>query len=333
MSDSICGPGRPVIHVHQDNTGSRLAADSDQRFLRRLARVTPERDLGRTRIEFEPPPGSAGVSAFELLGFTSHPAFTFGGGLFRSFGTPFELETLQIAQFVTPASPPPPDPNGAGVFVLDVSAPLFAHDRVPGTKENGLGAGPGDGTPTTLGSTVENAATGDLAYIHLDAVYEQIAAGTWIVLVAGDKEAAVRIHSRTELTRVLYSVSRRVTRLAILRNDLRKPDGTAAALSDFPIIGTTVHALPRLLPMIDLPISDPIGHGAPEGGDDTIELDALYLDLDPGKRVIITGKLSEAEGELAGVTFSEARKILRERPWRHPLDHSSRPGAGSSIHP
>ena len=71
-----------------------------------------------------------------------------------------------------------------------------------------------------------------------------------------------------------------------------------------------MHALPRLLPMIDLPISDPIGRGAPEGGDDTIELDALYLDLDPGKRVIVTGRLSEAEGELAGVTFSEARKVL-----------------------
>ena len=142
-------PGRPVIHVHQDNTGSRLAADSDLRFLRRLARVTPERDLGRTRIEFEPPPGSVSVSAFELLGFARHPAFTFGGGLFRSFGTPLELEILQIAQFVTHASPPPPDPNGAGVFVLDVSAPLFAHDRVPGTKENGLGQGPGDSTPPT----------------------------------------------------------------------------------------------------------------------------------------------------------------------------------------
>lgn len=304
-------PGRPVIHVHQDNTGSRLAADSDLRFLRRLARVTPERDLGRTRIEFEPPPGSVSVSAFELLGFARHPAFAFGGGLFRSFGTPLELEILQIAQFVTHASPPPPDPNGAGVFVLDVSAPLFAHDRVPGTKENGLGQGPGDSTPpTSLGSAVEDSVTGNLAYIHLDAVYEQIAAGTWIVLVAGDVEAAVRIHSRTELTRVLYKVSRRVTRLAIMRDDLRKPDGTAASLSDFPITGTTVHALPRLLPMIDLPISDPIGRGAPEGGDDTIELDALYLDLDPGKRVIVTGRLSEAEGELAGVTFSEARKVL-----------------------
>ena len=304
-------PGRPVIHVHQDNTGSRLAADSDQRFLRRLARVTPERDLGRTRIEFEPPPGSVSVSAFELLGFARHPAFTFGGGLFRSFGTPLELETLQIAQFVTHASPPPPDPNGAGVFVLDVSAPLFAHDRVPGTKENGLGQGPGDSTPHhpwQRGRKFRDGGSGlhpSRRSLRADRGGHMDRSGC-----GRQVEAAVRIHSRTELTRVLYKVSRRVTRLAILRNDLRKPDGTAAALSDFPIIGTTVHALPRLLPMIDLPISDPIGRGAPEGGDDTIELDALYLDLDPGKRVIITGRLSEAEGELAGVTFSEARKIL-----------------------
>jgi hypothetical protein len=301
-------PGRPVIHVHQDNAGTHLAAH-DAHLVRRVARITPERDLGRTRIEFEPPPGTVSSSLLDLIGRIPHPGLVFGAGLFQFYGSISELERFQIAQFVTRASPPPPDPNGAGVFVLDISAPLFAHDRVPKTTQNGLGDGPADGnSKPTLAR--ENAGTSDPAYIHLDAVYEQIAAGTWVVLVAGDKEAAVRVQSRTDLTRVLYGVSRRVTRLAILRNDLKGPDGATASLADFRIIDTTIHALPRRLPMMDLPISDPIGHGAPAGGDDTIELDALYLDLEPGKRVILTGTLTDAETGLAGVTFSEARKVL-----------------------
>lgn len=297
--------GRPVIHVHQDQSGTSLAVDNSH-FLRRLARVTPERNLGRTRIEFEPPPGSAGFNFLDLIGRVAHPGFSLGG-VFPIYGSMSQLEIFQVAQFVATPAPPPPDPNGAGVFVLDVSASLFAHDRVPATTQNGLGAGPAETPHPTLAD--ENTGGSQLAYIHLDTVYEQIAAGTWIVLVAGENEAAVRVHSRTELTRARYDVSRRVTRLAIMRSDLKKPNGTAASLSEFTILDTTVHAQPRLLPMIDLPIADPIGHGAPGSGDDTIELDALYLDLEPGKRVIVSGTLNDTEGGLAGVTFSEARKI------------------------
>jgi hypothetical protein len=134
--------------------------------------------------------------------------------------------------------------------------------------------------------------------IFLDSTYPGIIPGSWLVLAApatqggGVLAQAFRVTENVETTRSDFALSLKVSRLQV--------ESPQPFPGDFKMRTTSVLGQSDRLALAELPIDDPIA-------EDIITLDKVYLGLQPGKRIILSGERKD----LPGVLVSEVR-LLQE---------------------
>ncbi len=112
-----------------------------------------------------------------------------------------------------------------------------------------------------------------------------------------------------EVTRVLLDVESDQAGWIRIAPEAQLPQlmGQPVADRDFQVVrGTTIYAASELLELADGPIFDPVCDGSAPLA--PIELDGLYLGLEPGRFVMVTGERADIE-HVSGVTGVEAAMI------------------------
>ncbi|HEV3468474.1 MAG TPA: putative baseplate assembly protein [Pyrinomonadaceae bacterium] len=142
------------------------------------------------------------------------------------------------------------------------------------------------------------------AKINLDAVYNQIVLGSWVVLTRPrtDLEPAYgelyRVRFVGEESKSDYNITAKTTRLEISGENVEK----------FSPRNATVHAHSEELQLAETPIADPVSG-------DTIVLDTLVEPLAEGKKIVVTGKrVRVVAGRVRGglVLFSPDDRAVRK---------------------
>jgi predicted phage baseplate assembly protein len=133
--------------------------------------------------------------------------------------------------------------------------------------------------------------------LSLDATYDRIAAGSWVVLHRpGSDPRVFRVQRVQSVSRVDYGISARVTQLVLDKPWLATTDTSLAVVRD-----VTAHAQSEALAPAEEPILDDVAG-------DTIELDGLYDGLEAGRSLVVTGERSDIKTDdqrVEGVPGSE----------------------------
>ena len=109
----------------------------------------------------------------------------------------------------------------------------------------------------------------------------------------GSHIKAYRVSGVTERTLTDFTLTGKATGIA-LKNEDGSTDAEKDNLSKFKIRSTTIYASSQPLELTDFPVEDPIGKGTSE--DDHLTLDGMYLGLQEGQHVAITGERKDLEG-------------------------------------
>jgi len=120
--------------------------------------------------------------------------------------------------------------------------------------------------------------------IHLDAVYSEVTAGSWVVLSRPDYQELYRVDEAIESSRANFTLTSKTTRLKLLGENL-------IAKFNNGIRDTVVFAQSEELPRAETPITDPI-----DGN--TILLDGEIDGLTAGQVLIVSG-VDATSGETA----------------------------------
>jgi predicted phage baseplate assembly protein len=144
--------------------------------------------------------------------------------------------------------------------------------------------------------------------LTLDAVYEGVGVGSWVVVerprketdLPGDKDlnlVTARVTNVRTIAKQAFGISGKVTELTLDRDWLDDRDTRLSQLRD-----TTIYLRGEPLKLADEPILDEVaGTG--------IELAELYDGLDPGRWVLVTGDRTDIPGQPAGVRGTELAMI------------------------
>jgi hypothetical protein len=207
--------------------------------------------------------------------------------------------------------------NGAGVVNLWGEWPIFSDEKAQGTDE---------GTAPSVNLESPGA-------ISLDAAYQGISAGSWVVLKTEVPDGVANFLSpgprppdskspnlptlqfaragivQADVARSDYGMSSKTSRIILgdtndprsayswMGADPSKPHSTALGANFWAIRQTAVYAQSEELTLADAPIEDDIS-------DSSIELDDLYDGLKPGRWMIVSGNRSDVPGT-TGVAASE----------------------------
>lgn len=139
--------------------------------------------------------------------------------------------------------------------------------------------------------------------VALDAAYNQITPGSWVLIVRADQDKQIirEVESVQTISKAEYGITGKVTQL-VLKDDpsqnwLDSSDQFLSALRN-----TTIYAQTELLELAEAPI-DTTDKPDPVQGDH-IELDGLYDGLESGRWVIVSGERADITGT-SGVRASE----------------------------
>ena len=159
--------------------------------------------------------------------------------------------------------------------------------------------------PTLLDESLSN------KFLYLDAVYDGIAVGAWVVLRNQTYKRLYKIDDVSEVTRSDYAISAKVTRLKLNKS---------TDLNLFEIRDTTVYitnALP--LELAELPIADTVPASVVDVDNtwiaegevsNTLLLDHFDLNLQPGQKVILSGENKNLDGVLESEVLTIDEAIL-----------------------
>ena len=158
--------------------------------------------------------------------------------------------------------------------------------------------------------------------LTLDAVYEGVGIGSWVVVERPRKGTQIPSAPNSDLALVTarvrgvrivakqaFGISGKVTELVLDRPWLDERDTRLSQLRD-----TTIYLRGDSLALADEPITEDVA-------EDTIELAELYDGLAPGRWVIITGERTDIPGKPTGVPGTELamiagvrQDVAKERP-------------------
>jgi hypothetical protein len=180
----------------------------------------------------------------------------------------------------------------AGVFSFRDRAAIFGHNA---PKATGTATGPD-------GRSLQDESDANLGRaIDLDRTYPGIVPGSWLMLESPTDRVIYQVENSLELSRADFGLSAKVTRL-LLDSD--------SDFDSFKIRETTVFARSNGLELAELPITDDV-----EGA--SVTLDNVYLGLQVGQKVIVSGERSDLSGviesevmTLAEVNFSDGFTTL-----------------------
>jgi len=147
-------------------------------------------------------------------------------------------------------------------------------------------------TPTLLTESKSN------NYLHLDAVYDGIGIGSWIVLKNSNNLTRLyKVSAVSEVSRVNFSISAKVTRLTLDSNQ---------DLSLFNIRNTSVFVMnAKALKLAKLPIKDTVPASeknsdklfvATGGKNNSVILDKFDLNLKSGQKIVLSGMNMNLDG-------------------------------------
>lgn len=197
-------------------------------------------------------------------------------------------DTLYGALRTAPVSGAPPG-GPCRVEALRVSAGVFGHNAPPPEPDDGEG----DDVIIAAASTPTNA-------VSLDGVYDEIVAGSWVVVERADTGTVLvtRVQEVRTRSRADYGIAARVTELVLAQN----PWGGSAGESLAAAREMTVHALGEPLELAKEPVEEPV-----EG--ELLDLDGLYEGLEPGRWIMVRGERSDvatgADDTVEGVEATE----------------------------
>lgn len=135
--------------------------------------------------------------------------------------------------------------------------------------------------------------------ISLDSTYDQVLAGSWVLIdrVDGPQEIIAQVQQARTISRADYGVTAKVTQLELSQAWLTPNDASLSVLR-----GTTIYAQSETLGLAEAPIREDVAGS-------TIELDGLYDSLEAGRWLVVSGERTDvelSEGEaVEGVNGSE----------------------------
>lgn len=175
------------------------------------------------------------------------------------------------------------------LYALRQRAALFGHNApdwrsMPAEiKRSYLGLGERDPIPATQtewpGFTIADISgpeSAGLGQVHLDAVYSSVTAGGWAVLFTPDYAELYRIEQAVEDGRTNFTLSSKMTALTLRGEQLQ-------ARFNSRLRDTAVFAQSEELLLAAEPVTEPL-----EG--DVITLDKLYVGLEVGRTLVVSGK-------------------------------------------
>ena len=303
--------------------GSRLlVALSDATDLRKVVKVEPDADAGRTTVSLEPvlvepvkppaPPVAPGelyaatfLTGRQALSGVSAAASLIGhtwrAADFTAFAETrvWSLDLLSIAlpQLINlaPTTVPPVGRPAPGVYALRVNAAGFGYNApLHGTlPDNLIGTGKPfhsdwdtPGFPIGQSSDSKPYGSDTAPVLYLDSVYPGIVAGSWVALEApGVGPKFWQVVTSDEIFATDFAISAKVTRLVLAVSTV------SGDLSKFPLRTTTIFALSEPLTLAAEPVTEPLSVGT-----STIDLAGLELGLYPGRSLILTGERADLPG-------------------------------------
>ncbi len=201
-------------------------------------------------------------------------------------------------------------PRKTGIFAFVGQAAVFGHNApkwksLPAAQRYGEKVKDTDGNDVTVTAlypdnwdqsppTLEDEDAG-AGYVYQDTTYKEIAAGSWVVLDKPSTSPCLyQVDAVADVSRSGFAMSAKVTRLTLDSSD---------DFSKFDVRSTSVYlAAAEPLALAQLPLTADIPESAEKN---TLVLEELDLELEAGRKVIITGERSD----LDGVTESELLTI------------------------
>ena len=295
-----------------------LIRDGTNTQLKIILEITPDSKSDTTRVDFVSPPSSlpayvrpVGLPIGTLNDFLSKTdlnATTVKQIIAKSWSeedlsavaATQNWSTVALVDNISEQTDLRVYPAGAGVFAFRQRAAIFGHNaqdwntlpielRLQKTSDGHSGFL--DGFYSGRKNTWADANfTSGTTTIFLDAVYQQIVVGSYIVLTNSTSTEIFTVTSVAEETKSDFNMSLKVTRLGI----------SGSNINHFSPRTASVYLQSDLLALADLPIIDAISGN-------TVTLDRTYLGLVVGQRVILTGERADLEG----VTGSESLTLQK----------------------
>ena len=295
-------------------------ADTTNRAVKRVKKVTPDQATQTTRIEL----GGVVSSPSFLLGLIASPFISgitkqtlsntaitgvFKGKVFaqsdiHAFTLIQNWSPFKLAKSVNTPKPPPPGPELAGVFAMRRRASVFGHNAprwanlpqvvqdkptlIPGRLIAAADLSKAQYPDDWDNLTVQQSTPGDRS-VDLDNVYSSMVPGGWLILEGDGVVRSYEIEANEELSRSDYTLSAKVTRLTLKSNE---------QFGTLTIRHMAAFGESDKLALARLPITDDLT------GDEVI-LDGYYPGLVAGQPVILTGERTD----LSGVQDSEVLVI------------------------
>ena len=279
-----------------------LLYDNDVPYFKKIDHALVNTDREITEIKFQEPMLIEG--AMVMVPMVIYPQFNTGlnyligmniGSAVQNIvyqGTNLTQKEANIAMSGLRKSQPP----GTRVVVFREMANLFGYNATPRMRylDDNATEDPEDDiireTNWAIHTDDENK-----TYIHLDRVYEGITAGengyVGIKIGTGNIKS-FKIQSVDNVSVSRYDISGKSTRITL--------DEISGVVDFEDLRETIVYVKSEPLPLSEVPLDSPIETGITE-----IDLKAYYHDLKPGRKVIISGELSD----LPGVVRSEAHEL------------------------
>lgn len=197
-----------------------------------------------------------------------------------------------------------PNPLQLQVFAVRAKATLFT-STYAGPSKYHKGTGVTSFDPPSIGTTWKQLLPPNptsLNVIALDAVYDQIKRGSWIVVQvpAADPVYAKVIAVQSQAMDTTTGFASKVTVLTLDRNWLPASNGDSFSTSTGSVTvlrETIIYAQAEEMDLAEEPLDRDV-----EGG--SIELDGLYDGLEPGKWVIVSGNRTDVPN-VTGLTGAE----------------------------
>lgn len=207
--------------------------------------------------------------------------------LMELFGTP------------RPASAPEGSAARPGLYVFRDESGFFGStaplQEMLAQKGESRGADPYDASwdapaPRTIWSDSQGEPLPGSMHIFLEREIEEIVAGTWAAMEnpAGDVRV-FRVEAAAAQARTDYAMNGKTTGLVFANPDGSKLAMPHPALDVFTFRTARLHVVSEPLSLAGTPIRDDVAAGA-----DRLDLASLYLDIEPGQAVSISGVRSDA---------------------------------------
>jgi predicted phage baseplate assembly protein len=265
-----------------------VGENDEDRTLKRIVKVTADAKAGTTRIDLvadppDPPPfvfPPLPAWEFQPFRYTLSRSFVANnilGAAWRQADL-FAFAGMQrwplraLSRHITWQVKHPVFPADIGIFAFRHRAAIFGHNAARGTGQ--------PGSATNWDDPPRKLEDDGASEIHLDRTYPDIIAGSWLVLESPTDRKVYRVDDNAEISRADFGLSAKVSRVRL---------SSDAGFDTFKVRETTVLAGSGRLDLAGLPIVDVV-----EGAG--VTLDGVYLGLDAGRTVIVTGTRADLEG-------------------------------------